>query len=36
MSQTMGMLIISTSRGVLTDQQAREKKVGGEVLCRVW
>ncbi|OGC77283.1 MAG: 30S ribosomal protein S8 [candidate division Zixibacteria bacterium RBG_16_50_21] len=36
MSQTMGMLIISTSRGVLTDQKAREKKVGGEVLCRVW
>jgi small subunit ribosomal protein S8 len=28
--------ILSTSKGVLTDNQAREKKVGGEVLCQVW
>jgi len=28
--------IVSTSQGVLTDKQAREKKVGGEVLCQVW
>ena len=30
------MTILSTSQGVLTDKQAREKKVGGEVLCQVW
>jgi small subunit ribosomal protein S8 len=35
-SQTMGIIILSTSQGVLTDQQAREKKIGGEALCRVW
>lgn len=28
--------ILSTPAGVLTDKQAREKKVGGEVLCQVW
>ena len=28
--------ILSTSKGVLTDRQAKEKKVGGEVLCQVW
>ncbi len=28
--------ILSTSSGVLTDRQARAKKVGGEVLCQVW
>jgi len=28
--------ILSTSAGVLTDKQAKEKKVGGEVLCQVW
>lgn len=28
--------ILSTSEGLLTDKQAREKKVGGEVLCQVW
>ncbi len=28
--------ILSTSKGILTDTQAREKKVGGEVLCHVW
>ncbi len=28
--------IISTSRGVLTDTNARREKVGGEVLCQVW
>jgi len=28
--------ILSTSQGLLTDRQAREKKVGGEVLCQVW
>ncbi|MBI4376117.1 MAG: 30S ribosomal protein S8 [Elusimicrobia bacterium] len=28
--------LMSTSKGVLTDKQAKEKKVGGEVLCQVW
>lgn len=31
----LGMAIISTSKGVLTDKQSREQKVGGEVLCIV-
>jgi len=35
-SQIMGITILSTSRGIMSDQQAREKGVGGEVLCRVW
>lgn len=32
----VGVSIISTSQGVLTDRQAREKGVGGEVICYVW
>ena len=32
----IGMAILSTSSGVMTDQGAREAKVGGEVLCSVW
>jgi small subunit ribosomal protein S8 len=28
--------ILSTSQGVITDKQAKEKKVGGEILCQVW
>ena len=28
--------ILSTPEGVLTDKQAKEKKVGGEILCQVW
>lgn len=32
----MGISILSTSHGVMTDRQAREKKVGGELLCEVW
>lgn len=32
----MGMAVLSTSRGVMTDQQARKENVGGEVLCYVW
>lgn len=32
----MGIAIISTSKGVMTDKKAREQKVGGEVLCTVW
>ena len=32
----LGISIVSTSRGVLTDTECREKRVGGEVLCKVW
>ena len=32
----LGIAIISTSKGILTDRQARREKVGGEVLCYVW
>ncbi len=32
----LGVAILSTSRGVMTDKVAREQKVGGEVLCEVW
>jgi small subunit ribosomal protein S8 len=32
----LGIAILSTSQGVMTDKQARDKGVGGEVLCEVW
>lgn len=32
----MGMAVVSTSRGVMSDQQARKENVGGEVLCYIW
>lgn len=32
----MGIAIMSTSHGVMTDKNAREKNIGGEVLCTVW
>lgn len=32
----LGLSILSTSRGVLTDRQARKLGVGGELLCEVW
>lgn len=32
----LGVAILSTSRGVLTDREARRRRVGGEVLCYVW
>ena len=32
----LGLAILSTSRGVMTDRQARENKVGGELLAIVW
>ncbi len=31
-----GISILSTSRGILTDKEARALKVGGEILCNVW
>lgn len=32
----LGIAIISTSKGVMTDKQARTENVGGEVLCHIW
>jgi small subunit ribosomal protein S8 len=32
----MGIAVLSTNQGLLTDRQARERKVGGEILCQVW
>ena len=32
----LGMAIVSTSRGVMTDREARETNVGGEVLAAIW
>lgn len=34
--QGYGKAIISTSQGLLTDEEARKKKIGGEVLCEIW
>lgn len=31
-----GVAILSTSKGIMTDKEARTQNVGGEVLCRVW
>jgi len=31
-----GFSIISTSKGLKTDESARREKVGGEVLCEIW
>jgi small subunit ribosomal protein S8 len=32
----LGVAVISTSQGLLSDREARRRKVGGEVLCYVW
>ncbi len=32
----LGIAIISTSQGIMTDHEARRRKVGGEVLCEIW
>lgn len=32
----LGIALISTSQGIMTDRQARDKKVGGEVLAYIW
>jgi small subunit ribosomal protein S8 len=32
----LGVAIISTSRGIMTDRQTREMGIGGEVLCYIW
>jgi small subunit ribosomal protein S8 len=32
----LGIAIISTSRGIMTDREARKNKIGGEVIAYVW
>jgi small subunit ribosomal protein S8 len=32
----LGVAVVSTNRGVITDEQARSLRVGGEVLCEIW
>jgi small subunit ribosomal protein S8 len=32
----LGLTIVSTSRGLCTDQQARDQRLGGELLCEIW
>ena len=32
----LGVAVLSTSHGLMTDREARQRKVGGEVLCYVW
>nr|WAX37812.1 ribosomal protein S8 [Phyllanthus niruri subsp. lathyroides] len=32
----MGIVILSTSRGIMTDREARLEKIGGEILCYIW
>ena len=31
-----GVAIVSTSRGIMTDKEARQQNVGGEIVCNVW
>jgi len=32
----LGLAVISTSRGLMTDKEAKYQKLGGEILCQVW
>jgi small subunit ribosomal protein S8 len=32
----MGIAILSTNQGLMTDREARKRRVGGEILCQVW
>ncbi|MFP5213735.1 MAG: 30S ribosomal protein S8 [Acidobacteriota bacterium] len=32
----LGVMLVSTSKGIMTDRQARKEQVGGELLCAVW
>lgn len=32
----LGMSVVSTSKGLMADKQARENNLGGEILCNVW
>lgn len=35
-NQGLGISIVSTNKGLMTDKQAKKESVGGEVLCKVW
>lgn len=35
-NQGLGVAIVSTSKGIITDKEARRLNVGGEVLCEIW
>ena len=32
----LGMAVLSTSKGLMTDQEARRRRIGGEILCYIW
>ena len=32
----MGVIILSTSKGILTSREAKQRKIGGELLCSIW
>ena len=32
----MGIAVLSTNQGLITDREARERRIGGEILCQVW
>ena len=32
----MGIIILSTSKGILTSREAKQQKIGGELLCSIW
>src|ERR1041385_2417615 len=32
----LGVAVISTSKGIMTERKAREQNVGGEILCEIW
>ncbi|MGE0757231.1 MAG: 30S ribosomal protein S8 [Pirellulaceae bacterium] len=32
----MGITVLSTSRGIVSDREARQRNLGGEVLCQIW
>ncbi len=32
----LGVVVVSTSQGLLTDSEARRRKLGGEIMCEVW
>ena len=32
----LGVTVLSTSKGILSDRQARKQRVGGELICKVW
>jgi small subunit ribosomal protein S8 len=32
----IGVSVLSTSKGIMTDKQARQENVGGELICKIW